>query len=69
MNTQTIQAAIDKLSQKGGGIVLVPNGEWHTGRIILKDNINLHFADGATLRFSGEIDDYLPVVFTRMDYV
>jgi len=31
------------------------------------DNINLHFADSAILKFSGEIKDYLPVVFTRSE--
>ena len=65
VNTKAIQQAIDELSAKGGGTVLVPAGEWFTGRIQLKDNINLHFADSAVLKFSGEIKDYLPAVFTR----
>ena len=67
LNTKNIQQAIDALSLKGGGTILVPAGEWYTGRIQLKDNINLHFADFAALRFSGEIEDYLPVVFTRSE--
>ncbi len=65
INTENIQQAIDALSIKGGGTVLIPKGEWLTGRIQLKDNINLHFMASAVLKFSGEINDYLPVVFTR----
>lgn len=65
MNTQAIQQAIDKMAQQGGGTVVIPAGNWQTGRIELKSGINLHLSEGATLHFSGEIKDYLPVVFTR----
>lgn len=67
MNTLKIQQAIDDLSQKGGGEVIVPAGNWLTGRIQLKSNINLHFDDGAILSFSGEIADFLPAVYTRSE--
>lgn len=63
--TKIIQKAVDELSAKGGGTVVVPEGEWLTGRIILKDNVNLQIAENAVLRFSGDIKDYLPVVYTR----
>lgn len=33
--------------------------------LILKSNVNLHLSEGAELRFSGNIIDYLPAVFTR----
>lgn len=69
INTTNIQQAIDELSQKGGGKIIVPVGNWLTGRIQLKNNINLHFEDGATLSFSGEIADFLPAVFTRSEGV
>lgn len=67
--TKTIQKCIDKLSAKGGGTVVIPKGIWKTGRITLKDNINLNIAEGAELHFSGEIKDYLPAVFTRNEGV
>lgn len=67
INTQIIQKAIDELSSKGGGIVFIPEGKWLTGRIELKSNVNLHISAGATLAFSGEIEDFLPVVFTRVE--
>ena len=50
---------------RGGGTVVVPPGVWRTGRLILKSNVNLHLSEGAELRFSGNIIDYLPAVFTR----
>lgn len=64
-NTCIIQEAIDKMSLDGGGTVVIPAGEWLTGRIELKSNVCLNIPEGAVLRFSGLIRDYLPVVFTR----
>lgn len=63
--TTAIQAAINQVSQHGGGTVVVPKGKWLSGRITLKSNVNLHFEDGAELTFSGELEDYQPAVFTR----
>lgn len=65
MSTKPIQEAIDSMSCRGGGTVVVPPGVWRTGRLILKSNVNLHLSEGAELRFSGNIIDYLPAVFTR----
>ena len=65
MSTKPIQEAIDSMSCRGGGTVVVPPGVWRTGRLILKSNVNLHLSEGAELRFSGNIIDYLPAAFTR----
>ena len=65
LSTTAIQTAIDKMSQKGGGTVVIPDGEWLTGRIILKSGVRLHLSDGAVLKFSGDIKDYQPAVLTR----
>lgn len=67
--TKAIQKAIDRIAAKGGGTVIVPEGKWHTGRIILKSNVNLHLSEGAELHFSGSISDYLPVVQARYEGV
>ncbi len=64
-STAAIQKAIDRMSKKGGGTVVIPKGVWKTGRIELKSHVNLHLAEGAELRFSGLVKDYLPAVFTR----
>lgn len=65
MVTKQIQQTIDDLSLRGGGTAIIPGGKWFTGRISLKSNVNLHLEEGAELYFSGEIEDYLPAVFTR----
>ena len=52
-----IQKAIDETSRRGGGTVVIPAGVWHTGRIILKSNVNLHLEEGAELHFSGRVED------------
>lgn len=58
LNTKSIQAAIDQLSSKGGGVVLVPSGIWLTGPIVLKSSVNLHLSYGATLMFTKDFDQY-----------
>ncbi len=63
-----IKAAIEACHQAGGGRVVVPAGEWLTGAIYLKSNVNLHVAEGATLLWSFNLDHY-PVVFTRWEGV
>ena len=58
LNTKSINTAIDALSKKGGGVVLVPQGLWLTGPIVLKNNINLHLAPGSTLLFTADKNEY-----------
>lgn len=60
-HTATIQKAIDELSAKGGGRLVVPAGVWLTGPIRLKSNIDLHIKAGAILLFSPDITDY-PII-------
>lgn len=56
--TKAIQAAIDACTAAGGGIVYVPPGEYTTGAIHLKDNVNLYLEAGATLRLSQTPADF-----------
>ncbi len=65
--TTAIAKAITACNVAGGGRVVVPAGDWLTGAIHLKSNVNLHVAEGATLRFSTDPAAYLPVVFTRWE--
>jgi polygalacturonase len=58
LNTQAIQAAIDKCHHAGGGIVKVPAGVYLTGTIFLKDNVSFEVQRGAELRGSGNTADY-----------
>ncbi|WP_114822182.1 glycoside hydrolase family 28 protein [Chryseobacterium sp. KLBC 52] len=57
-NTQAFKKAIDDLSKKGGGKLVVPRGMWLTGPIELKSNINLHVEEGAFIIFSKDKNDY-----------
>ena len=38
----------DVSAQKGGGKLIVPQGVWFTGPIVLKSNINLHLENRLT---------------------
>jgi len=67
VNTHALASAIAACADAGGGKVLIPAGTWFTGPIHFKSNINLHVAEGAEVRFSNNPDDYLPVVFTRLE--
>lgn len=63
-----INMAIDACHQAGGGHVVVPAGEYQlNGSIHLLSNVDLHLDAGATLRFSGRPEDFLPVVETRWE--
>jgi polygalacturonase len=67
--TAGIARAIEACHRAGGGHVLVPPGVWQTGAIHLLSEVDLHIAEGATLRFSTDRADYLPVVRTRWQSV
>jgi polygalacturonase len=66
-STDAITKAIAACHTAGGGRVVVPRGVWLTGAVHLKSNVNLHLAEGATLRFSPEPAKYLPPVLTRFE--
>ena len=60
--TKAIATAIDQANKAGGGIVVIPKGEWLTGKIHFKSNVDLHLDEGAILLFSEKPADYLPAV-------
>lgn len=60
--SQAIAKAITKANKMGGGTVVIPKGEWLTGKIHFKSNVNLHLDEGAILLFSEDPKDYLPAV-------
>jgi len=67
VNTKAFAAAIDDCAKDGGGQVVVPSGVWFTGPIKLQSNIDLEVQKGATILFSPNPSDYLPVVFSRFE--
>jgi polygalacturonase len=60
------QRAIAACAAAGGGRVIVPSGEFLTGAIHLKSNVNLHVATGGVVRFTSDTSKY-PVVLTRFE--
>jgi polygalacturonase len=65
--TEAIKKAIHACHSSGGGQVIVPAGIYLTGAIHLKSNVNLHVTKNATILFSQNPDDFLPVVYTRFE--
>lgn len=56
--TQAIQAAIDACSAKGGGTAYVPPGQYVTGPLWLKSNVELFLEAGATISLSQNPSDW-----------
>ena len=66
-NSKAFAAAIQACFAAGGGRVLVTGGDYLTGPIHLRSNINLHIEEGAKIRFITNPKAYLPAVFTRWE--
>jgi len=64
--TAAFSKAIEALSAKGGGQVIIPRGTWFTGPITMKSNIDLHAEAGALVLFSGDKNLY-PLVNTSFE--
>lgn len=65
--SKAINIAISKANKMGGGIVVIPEGEWITAKIHFKSNVNLHLNKGAVLLFSEDPNDYLPAVHSSWE--
>ncbi|MGA8043435.1 MAG: glycoside hydrolase family 28 protein [Terracidiphilus sp.] len=59
-DTHALQNAIDACAGKGGGTVLLTNGTFLTGPLVLKSHITLDVQTGATLLGSQDKTDYPP---------
>lgn len=62
-----IASAITKASEMGGGVVIIPQGEWLTKKLHFKSNVALHLEKGAVLLFSEDPADYLPAVHSTWE--
>lgn len=58
LNTAAIQKAIDDCASKNGGTVLLEDGTYMTGSIVLRSNVNLHIEQNAVLLGSPNCGDY-----------
>jgi polygalacturonase len=66
VQTQQIQAVIDRCAQEGGGVVVVPTGTFKTGALFFKQGTHLHLSEGAVLLGSERIIDF-PILTTRIE--
>jgi hypothetical protein len=56
--TQSVQAAIDACSARGGGVAYVPPGDYSTGPLWLKNNVELRLEAGAVISPSQSPSDW-----------
>lgn len=66
-NTAAIQAALDAANEAGGGMVVVPAGEWLFGRIAIGSKTVLHICANATLKLLAYSDQ--PDHTTKTPYI
>jgi len=59
LNTKSIQAAIDKVNENGGGRVIIPAGNFVSGCLIIKSGVELHLEKDAVILGSTSPFDYL----------
>ena len=50
-NTKAIQAALDKAASSGGGMVVIPAGEWLSNTLQVGSKTVIHLCAGATLKW------------------
>jgi exo-poly-alpha-galacturonosidase len=66
VNTEVIQAAIDKCAADGGGTVVVPAGTFLSGAIFFQQGVNLHVDPNGVLKGTTNMADY-KLVQTRWE--
>jgi len=66
-NIMAFRQAMEACASSGGGHVVVPRGDWYTGPIHFKDNVDLRLEEGAHVIFSDDPSDYLPAVATSWE--
>lgn len=64
-NAPVINNAINQCANAGGGVVVVPEGEFTTGSIYLKSGVKLRLERGAVLKGSQRLSDYAPLKTTE----
>ena len=65
LNTVALQKAIDDC--KAGQTVYIPKGEYLTGALDLKSDIELYVDKDAKLQGTTEVKDYLPKIWSRFE--
>lgn len=66
LQTEKIQAVIDKAAEEGGGVIVIPEGIFKSGSLFFKQGTHLYLSRGAVLLGSESILDF-PVIQTRIE--
>jgi len=64
--TENIQRLIDTAAENGGGVIVVPAGNYLTGALFFKKGVSLYISEGGVLKGSDDISDYA-VLDTRIE--
>lgn len=66
IQTEQLQAVIDKAADEGGGVVVIPQGTFLSGSLFFKPGTHLHVAEGGKLKGSDRIRNF-KILDTRME--
>lgn len=66
LQTERIQAVIDKAAQEGGGVICIPKGTFLSGSLFFSPRTHLYLEKGATLKGSDDISHF-DVIDTRLE--
>lgn len=66
VQTETLQAVIDRAAEQGGGVVVIPKGVYLTGSLFFKPGTHLHIRKGGVLKGSDDISNFA-IVDTRIE--
>jgi len=65
-DTLALQQTIDRCAVLGGGVVMIPGGDYFTGALVLQSNVMLRVDEGASLIGSGDMAAY-PITQVRWE--
>ena len=66
LQTEQIQAVIDKAYENGGGVICIPQGIYLSGALFFKQNTHLYLEKDAVLKGSDDISNF-PILPTRIE--
>lgn len=66
VQTEALQAVIDRAANDGGGVVVIPQGTFLSGSLFFKQGVNLYLEEGGKLKGSDRIKNF-KLVRTRME--
>ncbi|MBR7065124.1 MAG: exopolygalacturonase [Prevotella sp.] len=66
VQTEALQAVIDRAAQEGGGVIVIPKGTFLSGSLFFRQGTHLYVAEGGRLKGSDRIRHF-KILDTRME--